>query len=61
MCRWKHAHFPALKGLKPIAVINDYRLFSNQPAPQGFQHHYLSPRNRERELSPDCKALSPKC
>jgi 4-amino-4-deoxy-L-arabinose transferase-like glycosyltransferase len=61
MCRWKHAHFPALKGLKPIAVINDYRLFSNQPAPQGFQHHYLSPKNRERELSPDCKALSPKC
>jgi hypothetical protein len=61
LAKWKHAHFPAVKGMKVIAAINDYRLLSNQPAPEGFEHHYLSPKKRERELSPECKALSPLC
>jgi 4-amino-4-deoxy-L-arabinose transferase-like glycosyltransferase len=61
LAKWKFAHFPMLAGLHVIAISNDYRLLSNQPAPQGFSYEFIAPLKRQRELSPACKALDVAC
>lgn len=61
LTRWKHLHWPTLPKMHLIAINNDYRLLSNQPAPAGYHYEHIAPRKRQRELSPACKALEPDC
>lgn len=61
LTKWKHRHFPAVKAIPQIAQTNDYRILTNQPMATDFNFEAIAPRKRARELSPECKALSPLC